>query len=258
MSESLSAHVSELNDEELLRYSRQIMLPKFDVAGQLALKNSRVLIIGLGGLGSPVSLYLAAAGVGCLILVDDDEVDITNLQRQIVHGEHNVGMSKVESAAESLKRLNPNTLIQTQAVRLQGKALLETLKQVDLVVDCTDNFFTRFEINQACVSLKLPLVSGAAIRMEGQVSVFDTRNKDAPCYQCLYSDVSDEQLTCSESGVMAPLVGIIGAMQAMEAIKLLSGLGQPVIGKLLLLDAMSMQWRSLKLKKDPACPCCSK
>ncbi|MFT7186303.1 MAG: molybdopterin/thiamine biosynthesis adenylyltransferase [Pseudohongiellaceae bacterium] len=258
MSELLSGQASELNDDELLRYSRQIMLPNFDVAGQLALKNSRVLIIGLGGLGSPVSLYLAAAGVGCLILVDDDEVDISNLQRQIVHSEHNVGMSKVDSAADSLRQLNPTITIRTQAVRLEGVALLHALEQVDLVVDCTDNFATRFEINRACVAVKVPLVSGAAIRMEGQVSVFDSRNKDAPCYQCLYSDISDEQLTCSESGVMAPLVGIIGAMQAMEAIKLLSGTGQPLIGRLLLLDAMSMQWRSLKLKKDPACPCCSK
>jgi len=258
MTESLSGQVSELSDLELLRYSRQIMLPKFDVAGQLALKNSRVLIIGLGGLGSPVSLYLAAAGVGLLVLADDDAVDVSNLQRQIVHGEPNIGMSKVESAAESLKQLNPNITIQAHSVRLAGEVLLDALAQVDLVVDCTDNFAARFEINRACVATKVPLVSGAAIRMEGQVSVFDSRNDEAPCYQCLYSDVSDEQLTCSESGVMAPLVGIIGSMQAMEAIKLLSGLGQALIGRLLLLDAMSMQWRSLKLKKDPACPCCSK
>jgi len=258
MTELLSEQVSELTDQELLRYSRQIMLPKFDVAGQQALKNSRVLIVGLGGLGSPVALYLAAAGVGFLVLADNDEVDVSNLQRQIVHDEHNIGMSKVESAAESLRQLNPNITIQTQAVRLDGEALLRALRQIDLVVDCTDNFSSRFEINRACVAVKVPLVSGAAIRMEGQVSVFDNRNKDAPCYQCLYSEVSDEQLTCSESGVMAPLVGIIGSMQAMEAIKLLSGLGQTLMGRLLLLDAMSMQWRSLKLKKDPACPCCSK
>jgi adenylyltransferase/sulfurtransferase len=167
-------------------------------------------------------------------------------------------MSKVESAAESLRQLNPNVVIQTQAVRLEGAGLLSALEQIDLVVDCTDNFSTRFEINRACVAAKVPLVSGAAIRMEGQVSVFDSRNAEAPCYQCLYSDVSDEQLTCSESGVMAPLVGIIGSVQAMEAIKLLSGLGQTLEGRLLLLDAMSMQWRSLKLKKDPACSCCSK
>jgi len=258
MVESLSGQTSELSDQELLRYSRQIMLPKFDVAGQQLLKKSRVLIIGLGGLGSPVALYLAAAGVGFLSLADDDEVDVSNLQRQVVHNEHNIGMSKVESAAESLRQLNPNVVIQTHAVRLEGVGLLGALKQIDLVVDCTDNFSTRFEINRACVAAKVPLVSGAAIRMEGQVSVFDSRNAESPCYQCLYSDVSEEQLTCSESGVMAPLVGVIGSMQAMEAIKLLSGLGQTLVGRLLLLDAMSMQWRSLKLKKDPACSCCSK
>lgn len=258
MVEPLTGQTSELSDQELLRYSRQIMLPKFDIAGQQALKKSRVLIIGLGGLGSPVALYLAAAGVGFLSLADNDEVDFSNLQRQIVHGEHNIGMSKVESAAESLRQLNPNVALQTHAVRLEGEILLSALEQIDLVVDCTDNFSTRFEINRACVATKVPLVSGAAIRMEGQVSVFDSRNAESPCYQCLYSDVSDEQLTCSEAGVMAPLVGIIGSMQAMEAIKLLSGLGQVLVGRLLLLDAMSMQWRSLKLKKDPACLCCSK
>lgn len=258
MTEARSPFNAELSNKELLRYSRQIMLPKFDVAGQLALKKSCVLILGLGGLGSPVSLYLAAAGVGRLILVDDDVVDVSNLQRQIVHNEQRVGLSKVESAAEALRALNSDIKIQTQALRLEGQALLDQLKQVDLVVDCTDNFATRFEINRACVAQKVPLVSGAAIRMEGQVSVFDARDANAPCYQCLYSDVSDEQLSCSESGVMAPLVGIIGAMQAMEAIKVLSDLGQSLSGKLLLLDAMSMQWRSLKLKKDPACACCSK
>ena len=258
MTDSKLLSLTELTDKELLRYSRQIMLPKFDVAGQLALKNSHVLIVGLGGLGSPVSLYLAAAGVGCLILADDEEVDVSNLQSQVAHGEASVGVSKVESAAESLRRLNSNIKVHTHAARLEGATLLNILEQVDLVVDCSDNFTTRFELNRACVTLKVPLVSGAAIRMEGQVSVFDNRVEDAPCYQCLYSDVSDEQLSCSESGVMAPLVGIIGAMQAMEAIKILSGLGQPLIGKLLLLDAMSMQWRSLKLKKDPTCPCCSK
>lgn len=257
MNESLTESVSALNDLELLRYSRQIMLPKFDFAGQLALKNARVLIIGLGGLGSPVSLYLAAAGVGCLVLVDDDDVDVSNLQRQIVHSEKDVGLSKVASAAETLRRLNPTIEIHTKEERLEGDVLLKAVEQADVVIDCTDNFSTRFEINRASVASKTPLVSGAAIRMEGQVSVFDSSREGAPCYQCLYSDVSDEQLSCSESGVMAPLVGIIGSMQAMEAIKLLSGLGDPLVGKLLLLDAMSMQWRSLKLKKDPLCSCCS-
>ena len=191
------------------------------------------------------------------MLVDDDVVDVSNLQRQIVHGENNIGMTKVASAAASLRQLNPHIEVQAKAVRLEGEGFLRLLDQIDVVVDCTDNFSTRFEINKACVTAKVPLVSGAAIKMEGQVSVFDNRATDAPCYQCLYSEISDEQLTCSESGVLAPLVGIIGSMQAMETIKLLSGLGQPLVGKLLLLDAMSMQWRSLKLKKDPKCVCCS-
>ncbi len=253
----VSDQTTELSDQELLRYSRQIMLPKFDIDGQLALKNARVLIIGLGGLGSPVALYLAAAGVGYLELADDDEVDVSNLQRQISHGENNIGMLKVESAAESIKQLNPYVSVETHSERLEGELLKSRIEQIDLVLDCTDNFSTRFEINRACVAAKVPLISGAAIRMEGQVSVFDSQSIESPCYQCLYSDLSDEQLSCSESGVMAPLVGIIGSMQAMEAIKLLSGLGQGLVGRLLLLDAMTMQWRSLKLKKDPTCPCCS-
>jgi len=256
-SAGVSKQVAELSDEELLRYSRQIMLPKFDIEGQLALKNARVLIIGLGGLGSPVALYLAAAGVGHLILADDDEVDVSNLQRQIAHGESSIGMPKVESASRALRNINPHVCIQTHEQRLEPESLKAVLGQVDLVLDCTDNFSTRFEINRACVEAKVPLISGAAIRMEGQVSVFDSNDVESPCYQCLYPDLSDEQLSCSESGVMAPLVGIIGSMQAMEAVKLLSGLGQSLVGRLQLLDAMSMQWRSLKLKKDPACPCCA-
>jgi len=247
---------TELSDEELLRYSRQIMLPKFDMAGQLALVNAHVLIIGVGGLGSPVAMYLAAAGVGHITLVDDDTVDVSNLQRQIIHGEETVGMSKVESAAKSLRQINPNAGLTALATRLTGESLLEQISAVDLVLDCSDNFSTRFEINRACVNAKKPLVSGAAIRMEGQVIVFDSRVENSPCYQCLYPEGSDEQLTCSTSGVMAPLVGIIGSMQAMEAIKVLSGLGDSLTGRLLLLDAMSMQWRSLKLKKDVACACC--
>jgi len=249
---------SELNDQVLLRYSRQIMLPKFDIAGQLALTNARVLVIGLGGLGSPVAMYLAAAGVGCLDLADHDEVDISNLQRQIVHRETSIGRLKVESAAESLLQINPHIVVHQYAEKLSGEALLEAVAKVDIVLDCTDNFATRFEINTACVSAKKPLVSGAAIRMEGQISVFDARDLASPCYQCLYPDLSDEQLSCSESGVMAPLVGVIGSMQALEAIKVLSGFGRPLVGRLLLLDAMNMEWRSLKLKKDASCPCCTR
>mgnify|MGYP000158442922 CR=1 FL=1 len=248
----------ELSDAELLRYSRQIMLPKFDVDGQLALANASVLIIGLGGLGSPVAMYLASAGVGHLYLADDDVVDVSNLQRQIVHRESSLSESKVNSAERTLNDLNPNIQISKITRRLKGASLVDAIQQVDLVLDCSDNFSTRFDVNHACVKQKKPLVSGAAIRMEGQVSVFDSRSEDSPCYQCLFPDSSeDEELSCSESGVMAPLVGIIGSMQAMEAIKILSNFGQPVVGRLFMLDAMSMEWRALKLKKDPNCVCCS-
>lgn len=246
----------ELTDEELLRYSRQIMLPKFDIAGQLSLKNASVLIIGLGGLGSPASMYLSAAGVGRLILVDDDQVDLSNLQRQIVHTEQTVGQAKVESAKAHLSQLNPSVSYHTIAQRIEGEALKSLIDSVDLVLDCCDNFATRFEVNRYSVETQTPLVSAAAIRMEGQISVYDPRNDASPCYQCLYPEGSEQEMTCSESGVMSPLVGILGSMQAMEAIKVLSGLGESLIGKLLMLDAMSMQWRSLKLAKDPACTCC--
>lgn len=246
----------ELSDQELLRYSRQIMLPKFDVAGQLALKNAHVLIMGMGGLGSPVAMYLAAAGVGQLTIADFDVVDTSNLQRQVIHGESSMGMLKAESAKSHLLNINPLAQVQTITHKLEGDALQDVIQRVDLVLDCTDNFATRFAINQYCVRHQTPLVSGAAIRMEGQISVFDARQAASPCYQCLYPEGDEQALSCSESGVMSPLVGIIGSIQAMEAIKLLSGLGETLTGKLLMLDAMSMQWRSLKLKKDPDCGCC--
>lgn len=248
---------NELSDQELLRYSRQIMLPKFDVAGQLALKNAHVLVIGMGGLGSPAALYLTAAGVGQLSIIDHDTVEVSNLQRQVIHGEASLGLHKVESAKQRLQDVNPLVQIHSLAQRIVGEALSELIRQVDLVLDCTDNFTTRFEVNRYCVQHKKPLISAAAIRMEGQISVYDSRQTDSPCYQCLYPEGDEQALSCSESGVMSPLVGILGSMQAMEAIKLLSGLGEPLVGKLLILDAMSMQWRSLKLKKDPACTCCS-
>ena len=246
----------ELSDQELLRYSRQIMLPKFDIAGQLALKNASVLILGVGGLGSPVAMYLAAAGVGKLILADDDQVDLTNLQRQIVHTEQTIGQSKVESAMAQLKQINPHIRYEAIAKRLAGDELKHTIESVDLVLDCCDNFATRFEVNRYSVETQTPLVSAAAIRMEGQISVFDPRQSGSPCYQCLYPEGSEQEMTCSESGVMSPLVGILGSMQAMEAIKVLSGMGKSLVGKLLILDAMYMEWRSLKLKRDPGCKCC--
>jgi len=247
----------DLSDEQLLRYSRQIMLPAFDVEGQLRLLNSHVLIVGLGGLGSPVAMYLAAAGVGTLTLVDDDEVDLSNLQRQIVHRSEMLGRSKVLSAKAALQALNPETVVHTVAQRLEGDRLRDVVQNVDLIVDCSDNFTTRFALNRLSVELQRPLVSGAAIRMEGQISVFDPRRDDSPCYQCLYGEGADENLSCSEAGVMAPLVGVIGSMQALEAIKVLSASYQDIVGRLLMFDAAHGEWRQLRLRKDPQCPCCA-
>jgi len=245
-----------LSDNQLLRYSRQIMLGDVDIEGQQRWLDSRVLILGVGGLGSPVAMYLAAAGVGHLVLVDDDQVEMTNLQRQIAHNTASIGQSKVESAAATLAQINPDIEVTTRAERLDEAALMEQVANVDLVVDCTDNFTTRFMLNRACVAHKKPLVSGAAIRMEGQISVYHPGVEGSPCYQCLYKEGEDEALTCSEAGVLSPLVGIIGSMQALEALKVLASIGTPLIGRLLLLDAKHMEWRSLKLSPDPECPTC--
>lgn len=246
----------EFTDDELLRYSRQIMLPQFDVAGQQRLAAARVLIVGLGGLGSPVALYLAGAGVGELVLADFDQVELTNLHRQIAHTMADLGKLKVESARESIGAINPLVQVRTISEPLQDELLVEQVGLVDVVVDCTDNFATRFALNSACVAAGKPLISGAAIRMEGQISVFDTRQPQNPCYQCLYAHVDEEQLTCSEAGVMAPLVGIVGSVQAMETIKVLTGLGEPLAGRLLLLDGMSLSWREFRVKRDPQCSVC--
>jgi len=245
-----------MNNDQLLRYSRHILLPQMDVAGQEALLDATVLVIGLGGLGCPAAMYLASSGIGHLVLADADTVDLTNLQRQIAHGTGNIGMSKVASAAESIARLNDTVRVTKLDQRLEGDALDAAVKGADVILDCTDNFSTRFAINAAAVKYKVPLVSGAAIRLEGQVSVFDVRDAGNPCYQCLYQDGDDMQLSCSESGVMAPLVGIIGTLQALEAIKLITGIGSTLTGRLLFLDAQTMQFREMKLKKNPACPCC--
>jgi len=248
-----------MNDDQLLRYSRQILLPGFDHEGQQKLLDAHVLIMGLGGLGSPVAMYLASAGVGKLTLVDFDHVDLSNLQRQIIHNTQSIKQAKVESAATTLAQLNP--LVETICVnqKLDQQALQERLSSVDLLVDATDNFSTRFMINRACYNTRTPLVSGAAIRMEGQVSVFDFHNPDSPCYSCLYDEQGEEQdSSCSENGVMAPMVGIIGSLQAMEAIKLLTGYGETLTGKLLITDAMVQDWRSMTFKKDPNCPVCGR
>lgn len=245
-----------MNDEQLQRYSRQIMLPEFDYQGQQSLLSARALIIGLGGLGSPVALYLAAAGVGTLVLADDDVVDPSNLQRQIIHGEADVGQSKVASAAHSITALNSDVLVKVLQQRLNGGALSEEVKKADIVLDCCDNLSTRLAVNKACLQHQTPLVSGAAMRMEGQVTVVDPRQPNTPCYHCLMQFTGEQEQSCASSGVMAPLVGIIGATQAMEAIKVVSKFGQPLVGKLLLLDAKTMQWQAFALPKDASCPSC--
>ncbi len=246
-----------MNDQQLLRYSRQIMLPEVEIAGQQNLLDARVLIIGMGGLGSPVALYLAAAGVGALVVSDFDEVDTSNLQRQIAHGEADVGRLKVDSAKEAIKAINPDCQVITVPDKLTGAQLMQQVILNDLVVDCSDRFSTRFEINRYCVETKTPLVSGAAIQFGGQLAVFDARQEDSPCYRCLYEESDDEELRCAENGVIAPLVGVIGSMQALETIKLLSGAGETAVGRLLAFDGLNSQWRSMKLSKDPECPVCS-
>jgi molybdopterin-synthase adenylyltransferase len=247
----------ELDDRQLLRFSRQIMLPELDVGGQEILLNARVLIVGMGGLGSPAAMYLAAAGVGTLILADYDHVDLSNLQRQIAHRDDSVGMLKVESAAQTLKALNPDVVVEPLATRLEATELEAQIRGCDVVLDATDNFRTRYAINDACWAVGTPLVSGAAIRWEGQVAVFDPRRAGSPCYRCLYREGSDEALNCADNGVIAPLVGIIGSCQALEAIKLLCGVGETLTGHVLYFDAQHMDWRKLRLSRDPACPTCS-
>lgn len=246
-----------LGDESLLRYSRQLMLPGFDVAGQLALLNSRVLVIGAGGLGSPASLYLTAAGVGHITLVDDDVVELSNLQRQVAHSEFSLNESKVESARKQLLKLNSQCSVEAIQERFSFDGFKDRVSEFDVVLDCSDNFETRFCVNKLCVEYGTPLVSAAAIRMEGQLAVFDPRNEDSPCYRCLYSEDGEDNLNCSTNGVLAPLVGVLGSMQALEAIKVLADYGEPSAGKLLIYDALSMSWRSLTLPKDKTCPVCA-
>ncbi|NOQ65231.1 MAG: molybdopterin-synthase adenylyltransferase MoeB [Methyloprofundus sp.] len=245
-----------MNDQQLLRYSRQIMLPQVDIEGQEKLLNAQVLIIGAGGLGSPASLYLAAAGVGSLTIYDDDVVDLSNLQRQITHYTDDIGTDKVISTQATLKKINPETHVFAIKQRLQGEALDKAVENADVVLDCSDNFSTRFAINKACVTHKTPLVSGAAIRFEGQVSVFAT-NDDSPCYNCLYAESGEDLQNCATNGVISPLTGIIGSIQAMEAMKLIMGIGETLTGRLLLLDGLSMQWNEMKLRKNKSCPCCA-
>jgi adenylyltransferase/sulfurtransferase len=245
-----------MDNDKLLRYSRQMMLPEIDAEGQQRLVDARVLIIGLGGLGSSSSVYLAAAGVGHLVLVDFDAVDISNLQRQIVHATRDIGRLKVDSAAEHLLELNPEIKVTKVDHKIENEELEEQVKSSTVVLDCSDNFQTRFAINDACVKYKTPLVSGAAIRFEAQVSVFDSRHEDSPCYRCLYGSEAEVEQSCTSNGVISPLLGIVGSIQACEAMKIIMSLGETLEGRLLLLDVMHMEWHTAKLNKDPNCPVC--
>jgi molybdopterin/thiamine biosynthesis adenylyltransferase len=244
-----------MNDDQLLRYSRQILLLQVGVEGQERLMRSRVLVVGAGGLGSPVALYLAAAGVGALAIADFDRVDLTNLQRQILHATDRIGTPKVESAVRTLGALNPEVRVVPIARHLEGELLAAEVAQADVVVDGSDNFATRFAVNAACVAAGRPLVSGAVVRWEGQVSVFSDR-PEAPCYRCLYGAGGEIDDTCTHNGVLGPVAGIVGTIQATEALKLLTGTGTTLSGRLLLLDALEMRFRTLALAKDPHCPVC--
>lgn len=246
-----------MNDSALLRYSRHILLPEIGIEGQKRLTQARVLVVGAGGLGSPAALYLAAAGVGTLVLADGDEVDLTNLQRQILHHHTAVGRPKAASGRDSLALLNPEIQVIALEQCLTGPELKQEVAAADIVLDCSDNFETRHAINRACVAARRPLVSGAAIRFDGQISVFDSRQEASPCYHCLFPEGEEvEALRCAVMGVFAPLTGIIGSMQAAEALKLLIGCGNSLVGRLLLLDALSMEWRSIRIPRDPGCPVC--
>lgn len=246
-----------MEDDVLLRYSRQILLPEIDIDGQARLAESSVLVIGLGGLGSPVAMYLAAAGVGRLVLVDHDVVELSNLQRQIVHATADIGRDKVASARDRLHALNPAVRIETVRARLDDAAFAALPDDIDVVIDATDNFATRFAINRHCLRNGAALVSGAAIRFEGQVTVFHPGRDESPCYRCLYREDTGLDTSCATNGVVAPLLGIIGSVQAMETIKVLLGIGADLTGRLMLLDALAMEWQTMRLRRNPRCPECA-
>jgi molybdopterin/thiamine biosynthesis adenylyltransferase len=248
-----------MNDNQLLRYSRHILLDEIGIEGQESILAAHALVIGAGGLGSPAALYLASAGVGTITLVDDDQVDLTNLQRQILHTTSRIGQSKVASGQQALAQINPDVTVQALAERAVGARLEDLVRAADVVLDCSDNFATRHAVNRACVAQRTPLVSGAALRFDGQISVFDARHTQSPCYACLFPpDQQFEEVQCSAMGVFAPLVGIIGSMQAAEALKLLAGIGVSLAGRLLLLDARNMEWTSIKIGRSNSCSVCEK
>lgn len=247
-----------MNDEQLLRYSRHILLDEIGIEGQERLLGARALIVGVGGLGSPAALYLASAGIGQITLADGDAVELSNLQRQILHTQERLGQNKAFSGRTALRQINPHIRIDALAARLGGEALEEQVAAADVVLDCCDNFTTRHAVNRACVRHQVPLVSGAAIAFTGQLAVFDPRQPDAACYHCLFPEGEDvEEMRCAVTGIFAPLTGIIGAMQAAEALKIVSGAGQPCVGQLLRLDARHMTPRPVKFGKDPHCPVCA-
>ena len=246
-----------MNDQQLLRYARHLMLDEIGIEGQQRLLAAHALVIGAGGLGSPVALYLATAGVGRVTLMDPDHVDLSNLQRQIAHNQSRLGQPKALSAAASMAAINPDVRVEALVVRADPALLDEWVPQAQVVLDCSDNFLTRHAVNAACVRHRVPLVSGAAIGWDAQVSVYDSRQPQAPCYACIFpSDAAHEDVACSTMGVLAPLVGIVGSLQAAEAIKLLSGAGEPLAGRLLMLDARRMQWDSIALQRQVSCTVC--
>jgi adenylyltransferase/sulfurtransferase len=247
----------ELNDAQLLRYSRHILLPEIGIDGQARIAGTSVLVVGAGGLGCPVALYLGAAGIGRMTLADGDAVDLTNLQRQIGHATAAIGVNKAESLAASVRAINPEIVVSAIPCMLVDDALLDAVAMADLVVDASDSFATRHAVNRACVAMGRPLVSGAAIGFSGQVAVYRPGRADSPCYHCLFPDAGDEpEMRCAEAGVFAPLVGVVGAMQATEALKFAAGVGEPLTGRLLLWDALSADVRVMKVPRDPACPVC--
>jgi molybdopterin-synthase adenylyltransferase len=245
-----------MNDNQLLRYSRQIMLPQVDIEGQQKLLAAKALIIGAGGLGSPASIYLAAAGVGNITIYDNDVVDLSNLQRQITHHTADIGTDKVISTRQTLNQLNPEIKIKAVKQKLEGEQLESEVASADVVLDCSDNFPTRFAVNHACVRQQTPLVSGAAIRFEGQVAVFTPGKNSSPCYNCLYNSAGEELQNCATNGVIAPVTGVVGSIQALEAMKLIMNIGETLTGRLLLLDGLTMEWNMMKLRKNPNCPTC--
>ncbi len=247
-----------MNDEQLLRYSRHILLDEMGVDVQERLLGATALVVGAGGLGSPAGLYLAAAGIGRILLADDDAVDLTNLQRQILHRQDRIGEPKAESGRRSMLEINPGIEVEAIARRLDGDAMLGAVERADVVLDCCDNFATRQAVNRACVARRKPLVSGAAIRFDGQVAVFDPRRDDSPCYHCLFPEGQDvEEVRCATMGVFAPLTGIVGTTQAAEALKLAGGFGTPAVGRLLMIDARAMRWHEVRVPRDPECTVCA-